>query len=86
MAISNNTRLIIFALFGAVLGFLFSLMYLIVYYGSVYNQPVSDAIRSNNTLQITLLIWIALGTTSFGVYHRKAIIDSFVFKKDDQSE
>jgi hypothetical protein len=86
MVNQKSIRLIIFGLFGAIFGFLFSCVYLIIYYGTSYNQPVADSIRSNNAFQVTILVFLLIAFVFYGVYHRKTIIEMFVTDKDNHLE
>jgi hypothetical protein len=73
----QNKRLIAFGTLGGLLGFFYSCMYLILYYGPDYYPPVSDAARSSVALQATTFIFITLIGTFFVVYNRHAIMEAF---------
>ena len=83
MANQNTIRLIMFGVLGGTLGFFFSCLYLIVYYGAVYSQPVSDSFRSNNAFQIAMLVFISICVTFSIVYHRKTIAERLVRNESD---
>jgi hypothetical protein len=53
---NNNLRLLAHALLGAVLGFFVSLVFLLLYYGTVYTVPVPDAVRFHDALWDTVML------------------------------
>jgi ABC-type Co2+ transport system permease subunit len=54
--ISQNMRLFIHAIFGAAIGLFTSVIFLLLYYGTQYDIPVSDTIRFKSAFWITIII------------------------------
>jgi hypothetical protein len=51
-----NTNLAIHAIFGGILGFFTSIVFLILYYGTTYDTYVSDAMRLRGAFWATVII------------------------------
>ena len=54
--LSENVRLIIHAALGAMLGFVASCIFLILYYGTTYTIPVTNALRFSGAFWSTFYI------------------------------
>lgn len=81
----NNTRLAIHAVFGGAIGFFASVIFLALYYGTVYDIPVTDAFRLKSALVITAIIVVVIFAILF--YRDVArVITTYLGEVPDESE
>ena len=59
----NQMRMIIHAIFGGVIGIFTAVIFLLLYYGTQFDIPVTDAIRFKSAFGITIIIVLVI----FGV-------------------
>lgn len=81
----NNIRLAIHAIFGGAIGFFASIIFLALYYGTVYDMPVTDAFRLKSAIIITALIVIVIFAILF--YRDVArVMTKYLGDAEDESE
>ncbi len=56
----QGIRTFAFALLGACLGFIYSCIFLLLYYFQEFNMPVTDAFRIRSALVITTVIFVVV--------------------------
>ena len=80
--ISNRMRLLIHAIFGGAIGFFASVIFLGLYYGTVYSIPVSDAVRFKSAFWITAIIMVVI----FGILFYRDIVKVVTSSMGEQKD
>lgn len=70
--LSAQARLFMHALLGGTLGFIASIIFLLVYYGQQFTVPVSDSIRFQSAFWFTFWVFLVV----LGIIFRKDIISA----------
>lgn len=69
---SNIAWYLVHALLGAVLGFITSVIFLAFYYGTVFDTPVSDALRLKSAIISTAIVVVI----TLAIIYRRTILNT----------
>jgi len=69
--ISPTLHLALHAMLGGALGFFWSIIFLLIYYGQQFSIPVSDAVRMKSAFLVATSILIVIVL----IFYRKPILD-----------
>lgn len=69
--LSPTLHYLIHAILGGTLGFFWSIIFLLIYYGQQFDMPVSDAVRMKSAFLVATIILVVIAL----IFYRKPILD-----------
>ena len=82
---NNTLRLIAHAILGASLGFFTSVIFLLLYYGTTYTLPVTDALRFRNAFWGAAMLSCAILVVMFW-HDIRVFLDKYSPADEDEDE